>query len=273
MLADLIHIVYRKGAFGIFTPARSTRQAINAYLDGFLQEQNVRIRDKPITFQTHTDRLTQGTQPILEWGGLEKHLGDFHLRAGEGRIHQTEVVGVVGPNGTGKSTLIKISAGELEYDAGWVTAEAKKVSYKPQHPDSNMDCTVQEWLDAELGSRWRSGEFNVTVIRPSASTSCSREARGGPFREGNCRLRQSPYASVGMPICISSMNRAHIWMRMRGWRRRRRPGARWSARNDQPSSSITMSTSSTSSVIPCSSSKARAVTMGLPKDRIRSEMA
>lgn len=165
VLADLIHIVYgRKGAFGIFTPARSTRQAINSYLDGFLQEQNVRIRDKPITFQTHTDRLTQGTQPILEWGGLEKHLGDFHLRAGEGRIHQTEVVGVVGPNGTGKSTLIKILAGELEYDAGWVTAEAK-VSYKPQHPDSNMDCTVQEWLDAELGSRWRSGEFNVTVIR------------------------------------------------------------------------------------------------------------
>ena len=37
VLADLIHIVYgKKGAFGIFTPARSTRQAINSYLDGFL---------------------------------------------------------------------------------------------------------------------------------------------------------------------------------------------------------------------------------------------
>ena len=42
VLADLIHIVYgKKGAFGIFTPARSTRQAINTYLDGFLPEQNV----------------------------------------------------------------------------------------------------------------------------------------------------------------------------------------------------------------------------------------
>ena len=135
-----------------------------------------------------------------------------------------------------------------------------------------MDCTVQEWLDAELGSRWRSGEFNVTVIRALGIDELLAK-RERPFREGNCRLRQSPYASVGMPICISSMNRAHIWMRMRGWRRRRRSGARWSARNDQPSSSITMSTSSTSSVIPCSSSKARAVTMGLPKDHIRSEMA
>ena len=57
VLADLIHIVYgKKGAFGIFTPARSTRQAINSYLDGFLPEENVRIRDKPIKFLRHRDR-------------------------------------------------------------------------------------------------------------------------------------------------------------------------------------------------------------------------
>ena len=48
VLADLVHIVYgKKGAFGIFTPARSTRQAINSYLDGFLPEENVRIRANP----------------------------------------------------------------------------------------------------------------------------------------------------------------------------------------------------------------------------------
>jgi len=57
VLADLVHIVYgKKGAFGIFTPARSTRQAINSYLDGFLPEENVRIRDKPIKFLRHRDR-------------------------------------------------------------------------------------------------------------------------------------------------------------------------------------------------------------------------
>ena len=76
VLADLVHIVYgKKGAFGIFTPARSTRQAINAYLDGFLVEQNVRIRDKPIRFQTHTDRTNELGNPVVEWGGLEKTLG------------------------------------------------------------------------------------------------------------------------------------------------------------------------------------------------------
>ena len=165
VLADLVHIVYgKKGAFGIFTPARSTRQAINAYLDGFLVEQNVRIRDKPIKFQTHNDRSGELGTPVVSWGGLEKKLGDFNLKTGDGKVHQSEVVGVVGPNGTGKSTMIKILAGEHEYDAGWVTEDAS-ISYKPQHIDIDMDCDVQTWLNAEVGTKWRSGEYSVNVIR------------------------------------------------------------------------------------------------------------
>ena len=165
VLADLVHIVYgKKGAFGIFTPARSTRQAINSYLDGFLPEENVRIRDKPIKFLRHRDRSGEIGTPVVSWGGLEKQLGEFKLTSGEGAVHRSEVVGVVGSNGTGKSTMIKILAGEHEYDAGWVTAEAK-ISYKPQHIDVDIDGSVQLWLDNELGPRWRSGEFNVNVIK------------------------------------------------------------------------------------------------------------
>ncbi len=165
VLADLIHIVYgKKGAFGIFTPARTTRMAINAYLDGFLVEQNVRIRDKPIKFKKHTDRSNEIGNTVVEWGGLEKSLGDFNLKTGNGKVHQSEVVGVVGPNGSGKTTMIKILAGEYEYDEGWVTADAS-VSYKPQHIDIEMDCTVQTWLDAEVGPSWRGGEYNINVIR------------------------------------------------------------------------------------------------------------
>jgi ATP-binding cassette subfamily E protein 1 len=165
VLADLVHIVYgKKGAFGIFTPARSTRQAINSYLDGFLPEENVRIRDKPIKFLRHQDRSSEIGTPVVSWGELSKQLGSFQLRAGEGAVHRSEVVGVVGANGTGKSTMIKILAGEHDYDEGWVTADAT-ISYKPQHIDVDMDGSVQLWLDSELGPRWRSGEFNVNVIR------------------------------------------------------------------------------------------------------------
>ena len=78
VLADLVHIVYgKKGAFGIFTPARSTRQAINSYLDGFLPEENVRIRDKPIKFLRHQDRSAEIGTPVVSWGELSKQLGSF----------------------------------------------------------------------------------------------------------------------------------------------------------------------------------------------------
>jgi ATP-binding cassette subfamily E protein 1 len=40
------------------------------------------------------------------------------------------------------------------------------VSYKPQHVRTDFDGSVQDWLDTELGAKWRSGEFHTQVIRP-----------------------------------------------------------------------------------------------------------
>ena len=166
VMCDLLHIVYgERAAYGIFTPARSTRTAINAYLDGFLVEENVRIRDKPIQFLRGRVRGEGIGQPILEWGDMEKTLGEFYLKTGQGMVRSAEVVGVVGPNATGKSTMVKMIAGEFEPDQGWCTMDAK-VSYKPQHVATDFDGTVEEWLMAEIGTRWTSGEFRTQVIRP-----------------------------------------------------------------------------------------------------------
>ena len=166
VLCDLLHVVYgERAAFGIFTPARSTRTAINSYLDGFLPEENVRIRDKPIQFLRGRVRGEEVGQTILSWGDMEKSLGDFQLKTGEGRVRSAEVVGVVGPNATGKTTMVRMIAGEIEPDQGWCTMDAE-ISYKPQHVSSDFDGTVQDWLDTELGAKWRSGEFNTQVIRP-----------------------------------------------------------------------------------------------------------
>ena len=165
VLCDLIHVIYgERSAYGIFTPPRSTRTAINAYLDGFLPEENMRIRDKPIQFLRGRTRGEEVGTPILKWGGIEKTLGDFKLETGEGEVKSAEVVGVVGPNATGKTTLVKIIAGEIDPDEGWCTMDAK-VSYKPQHVRADFDGTVQDWLDSELAGKWRSGEFHTQVTR------------------------------------------------------------------------------------------------------------
>ena len=166
VLCDLLHVVYgERAAFGIFTPARSTRSAINAYLEGFLPEENVRIRDKPIQFLRGRVRGEGVGLPILKWGDMEKTLGTFKLKTGEGMVRSAEVVGVVGPNATGKTTMVKMIAGEIEPDQGWCTMDAK-VSYKPQHVHTDFEGSVEDWLNTELGNKWRTGEFHTQVVRP-----------------------------------------------------------------------------------------------------------
>ena len=165
VLCDLLHVVYgERAAYGIFTPPRSTRKAINAYLDGFLPEENIRIREKPIQFLRGRTRGEEAGMPVLKWGDIEKTLGDFHLKTGQGEVKSAEVVGVVGPNATGKTTMVRIIAGEMDPDEGWCTMDVK-VSYKPQHVSTEFEGTVQDWLDTELGNRWRAGEFHTQVVR------------------------------------------------------------------------------------------------------------
>ena len=166
VLCDLVHVVYgQRAAYGIFTPPRTTRTAINAYLEGFLTEENVRIRDKPITFLRGRVRGEEVGDTILKWGDMTKKMGDFTLKTGEGGVRSAEVVGVVGPNATGKTTMVRMIAGEIEPDQGWCTMDAK-VSYKPQHVSTDFNGNVAQLLDSEIGIGWRSGEFNTQVIRP-----------------------------------------------------------------------------------------------------------
>ena len=60
-------------------------------------------------------------------------------------IHEGEKIGLIGVNGTGKSTLLRIIAGEEEPDSGRVvyTNDVTK-AYLPQHPDYDADLTVNE---------------------------------------------------------------------------------------------------------------------------------
>ena len=60
-------------------------------------------------------------------------------------IHEGEKIGLIGANGTGKSTLLKIVAGIEEPDSGRVvyTNDVKR-AFLPQHPEYDGDLTVAE---------------------------------------------------------------------------------------------------------------------------------
>lgn len=145
-MTDFINIVYgQEGAYGIFSGIKSTREGINAFLEGFLKEENVRFRDHPIKFEKSQDKFKGRPQVLITWNELNKTLGNFQLKTERGFLHKNEIVGVLGENGIGKTSFVKILAGLIKPDAGELDREIK-VSYKPQYLETASEQLVAEYL-------------------------------------------------------------------------------------------------------------------------------
>jgi ATP-binding cassette subfamily E protein 1 len=165
-LADTVHLMYgSEGGFGVMAQPRTVRNAINTYLAGFLREENIRIRDRDIRFETRAPRDDWVAAKLVKFGTLKKSFDNFSLITEPGAIRAGEVVGIVGSNATGKTTFVKILANELEPDSGEVDADVK-VSYKPQYIEPSFVGTVSELLMTELAERCESGFFKAEVFNP-----------------------------------------------------------------------------------------------------------
>jgi ATP-binding cassette subfamily E protein 1 len=165
-LADTVHLMYgSEGAFGVLAQPRTVRNAINSYLDGFLKEENVRIRDRNIKFETRAPKKDWTAVSLVSFGKLVKKFKKFKLATEPGSIKAGEVVGVVGPNATGKTTFVKMLANEISPDSGEIDANVK-VSYKPQYIEPSYDGTVSELFMTELGGRSATGFFKAEVHEP-----------------------------------------------------------------------------------------------------------
>ncbi|MFA4936267.1 MAG: ribosome biogenesis/translation initiation ATPase RLI, partial [Candidatus Methanoperedens sp.] len=110
LLADVVHVAYgTPGAFGVITHPKGVRIGINEYLKGFLREENVRIRTEAIKFDVHAPQATKEVTSLMKFEQFtNKYEGGFELTARGGEIRKGEVTGIVGPNGIGKSTFVKI---------------------------------------------------------------------------------------------------------------------------------------------------------------------
>ncbi len=168
-ISDYVCIFYGEpGVYGIVSNPHGVREGINIYLNGFLPDSNVRFRSEEIRFDTRppSEEYWTSVEVLLEYEAMMKKFDDFTLQVMPGQIHQGEVIGVLGANGIGKTTFVRLLAQDLEPDEGAIPETDVKVSYKPQYLKAESDRTVIEALQEAGGASVLTSLFRSDVIRP-----------------------------------------------------------------------------------------------------------
>lgn len=165
-LADNISLMYgQPGGFGVVAKPMTVKQSINTFLDGYMRIENVRFRDKPVEFFVHPPRSEWAGGELLTFPTLEKSFPSFKFESKGGTIHIGETVGCVGPNATGKSTFVKMLAGEETPDKGFIETPFD-ISYKPQYIRHDFDGSVRDYLIMELMEAFGTGFFKAEIEGP-----------------------------------------------------------------------------------------------------------
>ncbi|MEE9241888.1 MAG: ribosome biogenesis/translation initiation ATPase RLI [Nitrosopumilaceae archaeon] len=148
-LSDYIDVLYGEPAvYGIVSNILSTKVGINTFLDGYLANENVRFRDKKFTFDASsstTEQFQQGEE-IISYPLLEKKFPSFSVSIESGKVRKGEVLGIMGANALGKTTMMKMIAGVEKPDSGEIDKKVK-IAYKPQYLTNDVDVEVISVLD------------------------------------------------------------------------------------------------------------------------------
>lgn len=164
-MCDYVHVLYGEpGAYGVVSKPRGVRGGINVFLDGYLREENVRFRKEPIRFEVRPPaKAHAGGRVMFSYPSLVKRFRGFELKVNSGDIYAGEVIGVIGPNATGKTTFVKLLAGELKPTRGRLKL-GLSVAHKPQYLRAEFNGTVREWLQKSLGKFDRA--FELELLEP-----------------------------------------------------------------------------------------------------------
>ena len=222
-LSDHVHMLYGKpGVFGVVSNPYGVRVGINTYLEGFIKEENVRFRDKPIAF-SKTARPSSKDRVFLEFAAFEKSFGNFGLRTEPGEIHKGEVIGILGPNGIGKTTFIRMLVGELKPDKG--KAASMPLSYKPQRLVIGSDDEVRVYMKGRVGTKLDDSEFKKIMAMLGIEKNLDKNMKnlsGGELqavfiacalgREHDILLLDEPSAflDVEQRLRVAKLIRAHV---------------------------------------------------------------
>ncbi len=179
-IAEMVHLMYGKeNCYGIVSGVKPVRNGINVYLSGYIKEENVRFRDSKIKFAEKPPIKKKHIREVItSWENIEKKLGNFTLKANKGAIHRNEIIGILGENGIGKTTFVRILAGVIKQDKGDITRKVS-VSYKPQYLEVS-DTLVVDALKTAF-NKYENQIINPLNINPLSLNKLS-ELSGGELQ-------------------------------------------------------------------------------------------
>ncbi len=164
-MTDLLHVMYGKeGAYGIVSLPKPTRNGMNIYLEGFIKDENMRFRDHEIKFLSRPPPKPVSKVALTSWESMSKKLGSFKLDVKEGSIGRSQIIGILGENGVGKTTFVKMLAGVIDSDKGKVETKVR-VAYKPQYLEGRSDELVMNLL-SEATQKYDAQLIAPLEIRP-----------------------------------------------------------------------------------------------------------
>ncbi|CAH8348942.1 unnamed protein product [Eruca vesicaria subsp. sativa] len=199
-LSDFVCCLYGKPtAYGVVTLPFSVREGINVFLAGFIPTENLRFRDISLTFKvSETPQENDGevkSYARYKYPNMSKTLGSFKLEVMEGDFTDSQIVVMLGENGTGKTTFIRMLAGALKPD-GDVEEDMPvfNVSYKPQTYDAQRECSVRQLLHERIRDAYMHPQFVSDVMKPLQIEQLLDQAI--------CTLSGGESQRVGITLCL-----------------------------------------------------------------------
>ncbi len=167
-LSDYIEVLYGEPtAYGIVSNILSTKIGINVFLDGYLPNENVRFRDKRFSMDvssSSTDIFQEGSDVVI-YPKLEKKFDSFSVTIEPGRVRKGEVLGIMGANALGKTTMMKMIAGVEKPDIGSIDKKIK-IAYKPQYLQNDSDVEVIALLEKASGGPIEGSQEEEQILDP-----------------------------------------------------------------------------------------------------------
>jgi ATP-binding cassette, sub-family E, member 1 len=166
-LSDYIEVLYGvPAAYGIVSTVLSTKVGINVFLDGYLPAENVRFRDKKFTFDASTsgDEVLE-SDTIVSYPKLGKKYNSFSVTIEPGTVRKGELLGIMGANALGKTTMMKMIAGVEKPTEGFVDKKIN-ISYKPQYLSNDIDVEVITVLEKSNGSTIEGSVEEEQILDP-----------------------------------------------------------------------------------------------------------